>query len=642
MDASLDQLLQEQFGLTSFRVGQRAIIDRLLAGRSAAAVFPTGGGKSLCYQLPALVLDGLTLVVSPLMALMREQVTTLRSLGIAAVRLDSSLTPDELRSATQSIRSGEAKLLYVAPERFFNERFRELIATVPISLFAVDEAHCISQWGHNFRPDYLKLSGIARTLKIPRILALTATATPAVLEDIRAGFSIASEDVIQTPFHRSNLAIRFTFADQRTRRSELLKRFKKNPAGATIVYVTLQKTAEEVAAWLVEAGFAAQAYHAGLEDNLRQQVQDWFMQNPDAIVVATIAFGMGIDKPDIRYIYHWNISKGLESYAQEIGRAGRDGLASHCETFVVPEDRIALENFAYGDTPTFGNLERLVECIANQPPEFYVSFYSLSSEYDIRDLVIRTLLTYLELDGYFESMGPRYDSYEFKPLVSSATILQHFEADRRQFASDVLAMSVKKKYWFSINVAAVTQRLGCERKRLVSMLDYFAEQGWMELKVSGLVHGYRQLRPIENLDEVCQCLHDRITKLEQQELGRIDQLFSLSIGPRCQATRLSEHFGQTMSEACGNCSACLSESPATLPKQEVPRIGSSAITGLVGLIKLYPAVLDEPRSRAKFLCGLSSPALIRSRLTREQLYGCCSEVPFDFVLKAVADISKRF
>ncbi len=633
--AAIDQILNDHFGLTTFRDGQRAIIESILAGKSAAAVFPTGGGKSLCYQLPALMLDGLTLVVSPLMALMREQVSILQSRGIAAVRLDSSLAPDELRTATRSIRSGEAKMLYVAPERFFNERFRELIADIPISLFAVDEAHCISQWGHNFRPDYLKLSGIARTLNIPRILALTATATPAVLDDICAGFNIAREDVVQTTFHRKNLAIRFTVTDQRARKRQLLERLHRMPSGATIVYVTFQKTAEEVANWLAEEGFPAKAYHAGLDDDLRQQTQDWFMETPNAMIVATIAFGMGVDKADIRYIYHWNISKGLESYAQEIGRAGRDGLASHCETFVVPEDRISLENFAFGDTPTYKNLERFVECISNQPYESHVSYYALSNEYDVRDLVIRTLLTYLELDGYLESTGPRYDTYEFKPLVASATILKNFEGERRQFASDVLAMSVKKKYWFSINVAAVTQRLGCERKRLVSMLDYFGEQGWIELKVSGLVHGYRRIRTIEALAMVTASLYERLSKLEQQELGRIDQLFALAVGPRCQAMRLSEHFGQTLPERCEICSSCRGESLAAIPQGDPPCVGTSALSGLAALAKQHPDLLSEPRTRAKFLCGLSSPALVRGRLSREPLYGCCSEVPFELVLKAV-------
>jgi ATP-dependent DNA helicase RecQ len=197
-------------------------------------------------------------------------------------------------------------------------------------------------------------------------------------------------------------------------------------------------------------------------------------------------------------------------------------------------------------------------------------------------------------------------------------------------------MSVKKKYWSSINVAAATQRLGCERKRLVSMLDYFGEQGWMELKVSGLVHGYRRIRPMDDLKKVSKSLYDRLSKLEQQELGRIGQLFTLAVGGRCQAVRLSEHFGQTMLEGCGICSACRGESIEAIPSGEPPRIGTSALTGLAALIKQHPNVLNEARSRAKFLCGLSSPALIRSRLSREPLYGCCCEVPFEQVLKAVS------
>ncbi len=457
--------LRETFHLESFRDGQLAVIESLMHGQNAAAIFPTGGGKSLCYQLPACLLPGVTLVVSPLLALMRDQVDRLVSLGVPAIRLDSSLTAHEARTATSNLRSGKVKLLYVAPERFFNERFREIVNELSISLMAIDESHCISQWGHNFRPDYLKLSSIAKALKVERILALTATATPTVIEDIKKAFSIEDRNVIQTPFHRSNLAIRIRITNGETRSRELLERLSTLPRGCTIVYVTTQKTSEEVALWLTEQGVDARAYHAGLEDEVRKSVQDWFMSEQNSIVVATIAFGMGIDKRDVRYVYHWNLSKGIENYAQEIGRAGRDGLSSRCETWIVPEDRITLENFAYGDTPTFEAVKGLLELVAHQPEIFYLSFYSLSSQFDTKDIVIRTLLTYLELGDYVEGIGPRYDCYEFKPLVSSAEILKHFEGERRVFVRDVLALSVKKKLWIEVPVTVISERLKCDRTR---------------------------------------------------------------------------------------------------------------------------------------------------------------------------------
>ena len=241
-------VLRTQFGLISFRDGQAAVIQRLLAGKSAAAIFPTGGGKSLCYQLPAVMLEGLTLVVSPLLALMKDQVEQLAARGIAAARLDSTQSAADSRAAMQAVREGKAKLLFVAPERFFNERFREFINGLHIALFAIDEAHCISQWGHSFRPDYLKLARIARELKAERVLALTATATPAVLDDICREFSIERSCAVQTPFYRSNLTLRYTPCTPASRTTTLLKRLKKpDLPGPTIIYVTLQRTAVEVA-----------------------------------------------------------------------------------------------------------------------------------------------------------------------------------------------------------------------------------------------------------------------------------------------------------------------------------------------------------------------------------------------------------
>lgn len=632
----LTQCLRETFQLQSFREGQMAVIEAIMSGNNAAAIFPTGGGKSLCYQLPACLLPGITLVVSPLLALMRDQVDRLVSLGVSAIRLDSSLTAEEARSAMSGLRSGKVKLLYVAPERFFNERFREIVNELPISLMAIDESHCISQWGHNFRPDYLKLSSIAKALKVDRILALTATATPTVIEDIKRGFSIEDRNVIHTPFHRPNLAIRVRITDSETRARELLNRLKKLPRGCTIIYVTTQKASEEVAEWLTEQGFDSRAYHAGLEDDVRREVQDWFMSERDSIVVATIAFGMGIDKRDVRYVYHWNLSKGIENYAQEIGRAGRDGKESRCETWIVPEDRITLENFAYGDTPTFVAVKGLLELVAHQPEVFYLSFYSLASQFDTKDIVIRTILTYLELDNYLDGIGPRYDCYEFKPFVSSAEILKHFDGELRTFVRDVLALSVKKKLWIEVPVTVISERLKCDRKRIVSMVDYLAERGWIELKVSGMMHGYRRAKTITDIEELARSIHLKLEDLEQREIRRIDQLFQLAVGTECQAGRLAEYFGQRVDAPCGVCCSCTGETELELPDFEFAKLGTSALSGLKQLMREMGDLFEEPRVRAKFLCGLSTPSLSRKRMSRHPLFGCCSSVPFRDVLSAVS------
>src|SRR3954466_4737013 len=292
------EVLAARFGFDAVPPGQERVVEALLAGRSALAVFPTGAGKSLCYQLPALLLEGTTIVVSPLIALMKDQLDFLQRAGIDAARLDSSLDASEQRAVFERLRAGTLKLLYVAPERFDNERFLARLGRARISLFAVDEAHCISEWGHNFRPDYLKLAERARELAAERVLALTATATPAVVADIRAGFGIEEADAVVTGFYRPNLTLLTTPVAAAERDRLLVERLRERRPGSTIVYVTLQRTSLRIAAVVAAAGLPARPYHAGMSAEERVAVQEWWTGSPRAIVVATIAFGMGIDKAD--------------------------------------------------------------------------------------------------------------------------------------------------------------------------------------------------------------------------------------------------------------------------------------------------------------------------------------------------------
>ncbi len=535
--STAQDVLRQTFGFEHFRHGQEEVIAHLLAGRSAAAVFPTGSGKSLCYQLPALLLPGLTVVVSPLIALMKEQIDRLQARGIRAERLDSTRDAAQVAAITRSLRAGELRLLYVAPERFNNERFRAALQRVRVSLFAVDEAHCISEWGHNFRPDYLKLAHFARGCGAERTLALTATATPQVLTDVCRGFGIDAACAVRTGFYRSNLTLIATPLPPAQRDHALHQRLTNRPPGSTIVYVTLQRTAEKVASRLAATGLPARAYHAGIADELRAEIQDWFAQTAHAVVVATIAFGMGIDKADIRAVYHYNLPKSLENLSQEIGRAGRDGLPAHCEMFVCADDLNALENFVYGDTPAFSAVDGFLRDVFGRGEEFNVSLYDLAGEHDIRPLVLNTLLTYLELEGYLEAGTPFYARYQFQPLSSSAEILARFTGERRTFLSKVLRQAVKARTWFTIDLDKAAVAAEATRERVVSALQYLEEQRLLTIKVEGVRNRYDRRRLPTNLDELARALHQRTLEREAREIGRLRQVLELAAHDGCLVSR---------------------------------------------------------------------------------------------------------
>jgi ATP-dependent DNA helicase RecQ len=632
MSQTPNEILKQVFGFDEFRDGQKQVIDCLLAGNSAAAVFPTGGGKSLCYQLPALMLPGTTVVVSPLIALMKDQIDALVARGVDAARLDSSLSADEYRSIAGRIRSGELKLLYVAPERFANERFRGMLSSMNISLFAIDEAHCISEWGHNFRPDYLKLAEFAREFNADVILALTATATPGVLSDMCRFLHIDPNNATRTAFYRQNLSLLSDVVDAESRNDVLLDRIQSRPRGATIVYVTLQKTAEHIAQFLKNNDLPARAYHAGLDAEFRSGVQEWFMQSDDSIVVATIAFGMGIDKANIRYVYHYNLPKSLENYAQEIGRAGRDGEPSTCEILYCVDDLNVLENFIFGDTPEESAIASLVDDLFDQGELVEVSLYSLSSTHDIRPLVLRTLLTYLQLDGFLEEATPVYSAYQFIPHMPSAQMLQHFEGERREFLQKLLAHSRKARKWFHIDLEATARSLGEPRDRLVRALDYLAEQNMMELRPSGLVHRYRRVKQPDNRAELVASMFERMQHREKRDIERLGETVSLITEPGCQVNRLNAHFGETRDADCGHCSHCLSPDQLRSPERQAPPIDEELWQQAMS-VRNEHAVLQSPILMTRFLCGVTSPRLTKAKLSRHALSGSLSHVPFKAVLE---------
>ncbi len=633
MNNDAHSFLKQYFGHDSFRPGQAEVIDHLLRGESAAAVFPTGAGKSLCYQLPSLMLPGVTLVVSPLIALMKDQIDALAARGIAARQLDSTLDAASYRQVMAQVRAGELRMLYVAPERFNNERFRAAIRDVRISLFAVDEAHCISEWGHNFRPDYLKLAGYAREFGAERVLALTATATEAVLDDIRAGFDIKPECAVRTGFYRPNLRLALTPVESTERDALLLQWLQQRPPGATIIYVTQQKTAEAVANRLSRAGLPARAYHAGMKDDKRSQIQEWFMAHESAIVVATIAFGMGVDKADIRYVYHYNMPKSLENYSQEIGRAGRDGEPSICQSLICPDDLNVLENFIYGDTPTFQAVAGLLDFLFAQDEHFDLNLHELSRAHDIRILVLRTLLTYLELEGYLRGGTPFYSDYQFKPLMTSADILSRFEGERREFLTALFKQARKARVWLHLDPTTTATALNTTRERIIKALDWLNDQKMLEVKVAGVRYRYRRLKIPRDRAALARDLHQRMLQRENAEIGRLRQVIDLVNADSCQTALLAAHFAETMTQPCGHCSWC-QNGKATLPERTPQSIPDELVPQIRELLTQEDAqeILAQPRALTRLLCGVTSPRIAQAKLTRTPLFGALENVPFRQVL----------
>jgi ATP-dependent DNA helicase RecQ len=348
-ETSLQECLQKFFGFDSFKGQQEQIINSVLEGHDTFVIMPTGGGKSLCYQLPALVSEGTAIIVSPLIALMKNQVDALRNFGNEegiAHFLNSSLNKTEIAKVKSDIKSGKTKLLYVAPESLTKEENIAFFGEIKISFFAIDEAHCISEWGHDFRPEYRRLRPIIENIgKVP-IIALTATATPKVQQDIQKNLGMAKANLFKSSFNRSNLY--YEVRPKQNVVKEIIKYIKGQQGKSGIVYCLSRKKVEELAETLKVNGIKAAPYHAGLEAKERAGTQDAFLMEDIDVIVATIAFGMGIDKPDVRFVIHHDIPKSLEGYYQETGRAGRDGGEGNCVTFYSYDDIVKLEKFMKG------------------------------------------------------------------------------------------------------------------------------------------------------------------------------------------------------------------------------------------------------------------------------------------------------
>ena len=564
--------LETHFGYTSFRKGQREIVASILDGKNVFAVFPTGHGKSLCYQLPALMLnDGITVVISPLISLMKDQVDALREQGIDAVALiNSTLTWEEYQNALARLRRNEIKLLYVSPERLRSRRFLDILNTFPISLFVIDEAHCISKWGHDFRPAYLSLSDAIDVLQ-PRVIALfTATAPPEIRDDILNVLNIPDPLILTQGIERSNLKLSVQHNENADEKYLQLEKFLReqvqelstaNAESAVtglkngIIYAGSRRETEEIAAFLQRRGFRADFYHAGLPSQKRKRVQEAFFDNSENgldVVVATNAFGMGIDKPDIRYIVHWTFPGTLEAYCQEFGRAGRDGEDARCVLLFCPDDRGLHEWFIRESTPDKQFLLKLLKVIENfNGSDNYRTISNEELEWMSGGNPTQTLvsLSYLEKLGFLKRWYnvPSQLSVRFHGFWTEAP--EPANAAQRELLRE-LRTGVK-------TILELCETVGQNPKAIMEDLA--------ELQSDGHIRywGQEDLLLIELLEDsqMLSTLTD-----EQIEVGdyvrrkqsQIDQMIVYALDTTCRMRVIRDYFRESADESyrCGTCDLC--------------------------------------------------------------------------------------
>jgi len=664
----LTNSLQQYFGFSTFREGQESVIQALLDGHSAAAIFATGSGKSLCYQLPALMLPHLTLVVSPLLALIQDQVEFLNQKGIPAASIDSVQTREQSNEIMQGVRNGEIKILMISVERLKNERFRQFIEQVPISLLVVDEAHCISEWGHNFRPDYLKLPHYQKQFSIPQVLLLTATASPKVVEDMQKKFDILPHNITQTGFYRANLNLsvegvsdknKYTFLESWLNHEARFqphfygdsavrnKKEKQKQIAATIIYVTLQKTAEQVAQQLCQSGFDAKAYHAGMNNDDRQLIQNKFMQDEVDIIVATIAFGMGIDKANIRHVVHYDLPKSIENYSQEVGRAGRDGQPSDCLVLANRDSLSVLENFIYGDTPEPWSIEYVLNNINQEQQNslWQCQLYSLSSESNIRQLPLKTLLVYLEMQGLIKPLYSYFAEYKFKLLIDKESLIERFEGERQAFVRAIFDNSKVAKTWWTLDIDQICQQYQLNqvegRKRIIAALEYFEQNAWLELQNKLATEVYRVNVNEINVGKQTEQISRYFADKEQSEVSRIHNMLALFEQPQCISAQLSEYFGDdyfrqpTNSDTCGHCGVCRGHHAKLPPQPQQETLDVETVKSLsTEFLEQYQQRFNKTPSATsvtRFLCAIGSPEQTKLKARSIKHFGYLEQVSYQDV-----------
>ncbi|MCF8231925.1 MAG: RecQ family ATP-dependent DNA helicase [Bacteroidales bacterium] len=574
---NIREILTHYWGYRSFRPMQEEVIKSVLSGHDTLALFPTGGGKSVLYQVPALAQNGLTLVVSPLIALMKDQVNNLKERGINAAALFSGLHARERDLVYANATNGNTKLLYVSPERLVTDEFRENLPYLDINLVAVDEAHCISQWGYDFRPPYLQIAEIRDYIPRVPVLALTATATPEVVKDIQKQLKFKKENLFWKSFGRANLVYVVQHEEDKAGR---LEKIINNIGGTGIVYVRRRKKTVEYAHHLRYKGYSADYYHAGVDMPGRNKKQSDWMKGKTKIMVSTNAFGMGIDKPDVRFVVHLDIPDSIESYFQEAGRAGRDGNRSYAVILYDKGDLLTAQEQLDTAYPGISEIKRVYEALGNYfqlaigsggDSTFEFDIHKFAQRYGFKVFMLYNALKFLEKDGYIALNDTVKNPSRLHIDVDKETLYRfQLEQSRLDDFIKLLLRSYSGLFmqFTAINERVLAQRLNAQEKDVVSKLNYLQKQEiltYIPANARPLLTFMKERQESKNLYISEENYHKR----KQVQQTRLDAMLAyVQSNSPCRSIQLLEYFGEKNSGRCGFCDVCVRHNKLGLTKKE--------------------------------------------------------------------------
>jgi ATP-dependent DNA helicase RecQ len=596
--AAIHDILEAYWGYKTFRPLQEDIINSVMAGNDTLALLPTGGGKSICFQVPALARDGICIVVSPLIALMKDQVENLQKKNIKAIAITSNMHKREIDIALDNCVHGNIRFLYLSPERLETEIVKVRLQKMKVNLIAIDESHCISQWGYDFRPSYLKIAEVRELLPGIPILALTATATPEVVKDIQAKLHFKKENLLQKSFERKNLA--YVVLPEEDKLARLVK-IANSLKGSGVIYVRNRKKTQEIASYLVSNKISADFYHAGLDSKMRDQKQSSWIENKTRIIVCTNAFGMGIDKPDVRFVVHIDLPDSLEAYFQEAGRGGRDEKKAYAILLYNAGDKIELERNVETSFPSLEEIRQTYQAIANyyQIPTgsaegmtFDFNISDLCDTYKLHAITVFNSLKFIEREGYISLTDAIFQPSRIK-LDMNREDLYKFQIVNPKY--DVFVKLLLRSYsglfdsFVKINEYELAKKANTTKDNIIKNLNYLQQLKILTYAPQTELPQLTFLQPrIEA--KMLSLSKENFSLLKKRAHERMESVLNYAQSThKCRNQLLLFYFGENNAERCNQCDVCLEENKTTLHTDEYENLSKQ----ITGLLAVHPMELKQ-------------------------------------------------